>query len=35
MKMMEESEDDKFTVRKFEMGEDTPYMAPVRGCAFK
>lgn len=29
VKMIKEEEGDKFIVRKFEVGEDTPYMAPV------
>lgn len=34
VKMIHEEEDDSenFTVRKFEMGEDSPYMAPVSSC---
>lgn len=28
VKMLEENEGEEFTVRKFEMGEDSPYMAP-------
>lgn len=33
VKMLDEIEGDKFTVRKFEMGEDSPYMAPVSVCS--
>lgn len=29
VKMIQEEEGEKFVVRKFEMGEDSPYMAPV------
>ena len=34
VKMLEEKEEGEFTVRKFEMGEDSPYMAPVSPILF-